>query len=65
VPPDVAPAPVTIGLGAILVSADLLAPEGCIEPAMEAAAALAGAVARQFFGVLMLPPVRGGLRRLF
>ena len=58
VPAAAAREPVAAGLGCLLVSADLIAPEGCLEPAMDAVAALAAAVARQFFGVLMLPPVR-------
>ncbi|KAI8462736.1 MAG: hypothetical protein J3K34DRAFT_527522 [Monoraphidium minutum] len=55
-PAEAAGAPYLSGLGCVLLSADLVAPEGCVEGAMESVAALAGALARQFFGVLMLPP---------
>jgi hypothetical protein len=40
------------------LSSDLVAAEGSIEAAMDVVAALAAAISRQFFGVLMLPPVR-------
>lgn len=60
IPAECAWAPFQSGLGCILLSSDLVAGEGSIEGAMEAVAALAAAAARQFFGVLMLPPVGMG-----
>ena len=57
VPAECAWAPYQSGLGCVLLSSDLVAGDGSIEGAMEAVGALAAAAARQFFGVLMLPPV--------
>ncbi|KAG1661347.1 hypothetical protein FOA52_005909 [Chlamydomonas sp. UWO 241] len=54
-PADCLSVPVQIGAGVVLMSEDLLAEEGEVEGSMEARVALASALARQWFGVLLVP----------
>jgi transcription initiation factor TFIID subunit 2 len=55
VPPELARRPVATGVGLLLLSAELLVDPRAVEAAQEARGAIAGALARQWFGHLLRP----------
>jgi transcription initiation factor TFIID subunit 2 len=55
VPPELARRPAATGVGLLLLSAELLVDPRAVEAAQEARGAIAGALARQWFGHLLRP----------